>query len=141
MRSAERILLTSVPLKSVAMANLMGSIFRCPPNLSLDSALEWLRKLLYIMRVKLSNEVKLHSFGFLQSLLFFLVDVILRIPKTGLLTSLMCKIRPGFYLTIVHVLSYYLLYISLYSSIVISIIRVATVIIPVDAAKVKLLNG
>ncbi|CAJ0590234.1 unnamed protein product [Cylicocyclus nassatus] len=71
-------------------------------------------------------------------LLFFVVDVILRVPLTGLLTSLVCKIWPGFYFTILYVLSYYLLYISLYSSIAVSIVRVAVVIIPIDAAKVQL---
>ncbi|CAJ0589793.1 unnamed protein product [Cylicocyclus nassatus] len=75
----------------------------------------------------------------LVTLLLFIIDITLvRVPQTGLVTSVICRIPHGYYLTALYVMCYYLLYTGLYSSIVISIVRVAAVLSPVEADKIQI---
>ncbi|KHJ76950.1 hypothetical protein OESDEN_23430 [Oesophagostomum dentatum] len=74
-----------------------------------------------------------------STLAFFLVDVIFfRIPMTGLLTSTICKISLGFYITAPYVMGMYLTYASIYSSIVVSVLRMMAVVKPMDTGKLHI---
>uniref|UniRef100_A0A0N4X529 Product n=1 Tax=Haemonchus placei TaxID=6290 RepID=A0A0N4X529_HAEPC len=72
-----------------------------------------------------------------QSLTFFIFEMIfIRLPMTGAVTMLICKIPMNFLITFVYVLFYYLNYAMIYSTLAISLLRVTAVLRPIDSSKV-----